>query len=458
MGVVMRASTVIFVAILLWAAPAQAFVLSEDPLEEKSVELGVVARAFSFLMTGPILDVPYTKSVLSPQGYDADPTSLSLFDLRLSFIYKNPRFKVVLHNQLSGSLRAHAMTGSLAMGRGMEPRRFLPLQADLADGDTYSLREAVDWAYVAVVLGPVTITMGRQPVSFGRGKMFFPTDLVSTFSITEVDTEYKPGSDALRLDWTVRPSTLLTVVAAAGKHAEQSLAEQLAGVTPDEELSLAGSSFVARVQQTWTPVEVALLAGLIRNDLVVGLDGVYDVGPFDLYAEVTVTMPRDRSLTPNAEAPPQLPGLSGLQTDPAVVRALVGATFKPHADVTISPELYFNGFGARDKEQYLYVAISQRVAVGEQSTLGMLYLGGLCIWEAHPLLTLSAVGLFNLRDPSGLVSVGGSYNVASNVELKAGLYLPLGRVPDISKPLLPTPRSEFGMYPTFFFVELKAAM
>ena len=457
----MKVILLIILLSLLGAVPAQAFVLSEDPLEEKSVELGLLARSFSFLMTGPMLDQPYTKSLLTPAGHDSDPSSLSIFDMRLSFVYKSPRVKVVLHNQLTGKLQSHAAAGPLAMGRGMEPRRLFPLQADLAEGDTFHLRGAVDWAYVAVTLGPVTITAGRQPISFGRGKMFFPTDLVSTFSITEVDTEFKPGSDGLRVDWTMRPTTLLTVVAAAGKHADQSTLEQLTGAAaPDEELSLAGSSFAARLQQTWTPVEVGLLAGLIRNDLVLGLDGVYDVGPFDLYAEVTVTVPRDHSLTPNA-VDPQLPaifGLTGLQTDPAVVRALVGATFKPHGDVTISPELYFNGFGAGDKEQYLYVAISQRVAVGEQSTLGMMYLGGLCIWEAHPLLTLSAVGLFNLRDPSGLVSLGGSYSVASNVELKAGLYLPLGRVPDISKPLLPVPRSEFGMYPHFFFVELKAAM
>ncbi len=456
----MRIKLLIAFVLLFGAVPAQAFVLSEDPLEEKSVELGVLARSFSFLMTGPVLRSPYN---MSKDKKDTDPTALSLFDLRLSFVYKSPRFKVVLHNQLSGSIMAHAMSSPLAMGRGMEPRRFFPLQADLSDGDTFRLREALDWAYVSVVLGPVTITAGRQPVSFGRGKMFYPTDLVSTFSITEVDTEFKPGSDALRVDWTIQPTTSLTVVAAAGKHAQQTFLDQLTRVeAPEEQLSLAGSSFALRVQQTWTPVEVGFLAGFIRNDLVFGVDGVWDVGPFDVYGEVTVTLPRDESLTPNAVKPqlPAIPGLSGLQTDPAVLRALVGATFKPHADVTLSPELYFNGFGASEKEQYLYVAMSQRVAVGEQSTLGMFYLGGLCIWEAHPLLTLTAVGLFNLRDPSGLVSVGGSYNVSSNVEIKAGLYLPMGRVPDISaKPLLfPAPRSEFGMYPHFFFVELKAAM
>ena len=458
----MKLPSLLLILLLQTPSVGEAFVFSEDPLEEKSVELGVLARSFSFLLTGPALRSPYN---MSPDHKDTDPSTMSLFDLRLSFIYKSPRFKVVLHNQLSGSLQAHAMASPLAMGRGLEPRRFFPLQVDLAEGETFRLREAVDWAYVSMVLGPVTITAGRHPVSFGRGKLFFPTDLISTFSLTEVDTEFKPGSDALRLDWNIGATTQLTLVAAAGKHADVDPLQALVNPTaepPDEELSLAGSAFAARVQQTWTPLELGFVAGLIRNDVVLGLDAVYDVGPLDLYAELTVTVPTKNSLTPNPNEVSLgllgLLGMQGLQTDAAVVRAMLGATFKPHADWTISPELHYNGFGAWDAEQYLYVAMSQRVAMGEQSTLGRLYLGTLVMWEAHPLLSLNAVGLFNLRDPSGLLSVGGAYNVSGNVELKAGLYLPLGRVPDISNPLLPLPRSEFGMYPHFFFVELKAAI
>ena len=427
--------------------PAAAFVLSEDPLEEKSVELGVTARLFSFVLTGPTLDAPYNRQATPPFSFvDADPSGLGIFDLRLSFAYRAPRVKVVLHNQLTVSVRSHASAGPLAMGRGMEPPRWFPLQADLTDADdgTMLVREALDWAYAAVSLGPVTLTLGRQPVTFGRGKIWSAEDLVSTFSITEVDTEFKPGADALRLDCSVGQAGQLTVVAAAGEHGD--------------ELSLSGSSFVARYKHSLGRVEAGLLGGYVRGDGVAGLDAAWDVGSFDLYAELTVTFPTDRSLSPNdqtAQASLLGPGLEA--TGPAVVRAVLGATFKPHAKLTLVPEVYFNGFGTWDNEQYLAVAQSQRLALGEQSTLGRLYLGGLCLFEAHPLLTLNAVGLFNLRDPSSLLSLGGVYNVAANVELKAGVYLPLGRVPDTSA-LLPVPRSEFGMYPYFFFFELKAAM
>ena len=87
----------------------------------------------------------------------------------------------------------------------------------------------MDWLYCAVNWGPATFTVGRQPVTFGRGKFCGPSDLVATFALTEVDTEYKPGADALRIDLGLGERTQLGLIAAAGKW--------------DGTLALRGSSF-----------------------------------------------------------------------------------------------------------------------------------------------------------------------------------------------------------------------
>jgi hypothetical protein len=86
-------------------------------------------------------------------------------------------------------------------------------------------------------------------------------------------------------------------------------------------------------------------------------------------------------------------------------------------------------------------------------------------WEAHPLLDVNGAAIINTRDPSALLSLGLSYSVATNVALIAGGYIPAGRVPELQldpatgAPLaLPAPRSEYGLYPYFLYVELKAAM
>jgi hypothetical protein len=414
-------------------APARAIVLAEDELEERSTEIGLLGRGFSFALTGPILRPPYALE-------DTTPLWLGLADLRLSFAHKSPWLKLVLHNQLTATGRSHVLQSPLALGRGAEPPRWLPLQWEIADEKKFTLRDSIDWIYIALTWGPMVTTAGRQPITFGRGKFFSPMDLLSTFALTEVDTEYKPGADALRLDWTAAQRTVITLLAVAGKS--------------NDVLSLRGSSFALRAKQGWDSGEAGLLAGFIRRDAVVGLDGVWDVGAFDLYSEVTLTRVTGQSLSPRQPF-----------TSRAVVRGLAGATFKPTAKLTLSPEIYVNGFGAWDKEDYYHLALSERVALGELSSLGRLYLTGLALWEVHALVNLSLGVIINPRDPSGLLFLGGSYNVLSNVDLLAGAYVPAGRLPNLRDPIsllpgvqVPRPRSEFGMYPNFVYLEIKAAM
>ena len=430
-------------------APASGFVIFEDPLEEESLELGALVRSFAFVQAGSVLRQPYTLA-------DGDPTGRGMLDLRLSLEYRTSWLKVVLHDQLTSSLVAPAQASVFSLGRGLEPRRIIPLEVDLVEEDGFTLRNTVDWAYLAVTLGPVTFTAGRQPVTFGRGKLWQATDLVSTFSLTEVDTEFKPGSDAVRLDWTVAAGQSLTAVAALGEKIKPTLLGY-----EDDGLGVGGSAFLLRYLYGWSSGEAGAMAGYVRGDVVLALDAAYDAGAFDLYTEVAVTIRTDRSLGsrgPAEEDPPD-----------AVARAVVGGTFKPHPKVTLIPELFYNGFGSLDAVDYLLVAQSARVAVGETYSLGQIYLGATCLWEAHPLLNLVAVGILNAADPSGLFSLAATYNLASNVDLVGGMYLPLGRVPDVSQVpangvpdpftgAMPVPRSEFGLYPYFFFVELKAAL
>ncbi len=85
-----------------------------------------------------------------------------------------------------------------------QPPRWLPLTVTITDEPTLTLRDTVDWVYAAYTRGPVTITLGRQPVSFGRAKLWSPMDLVAPFALTEVDTEYRPGADAVRIDLAAR--------------------------------------------------------------------------------------------------------------------------------------------------------------------------------------------------------------------------------------------------------------
>lgn len=427
----MRPRALLALALLLLATPARAFVLAEDELADTSTELGFMVRGFTFTLTGPTLRYPY----IPLPDHDEDPTGLGLFDLRATFSHRRSWLKVVVHNQLGLLTRSPPPSidlGQLSFGRGQEPRRWLPLERDLVDHEGYSLRENLDWAFVALSRGPLTLTVGRQPITIGRGKIWKPLDLIATFALTEVDTEYKPGADALRLDWTAAEQTTLSLIASAGKWRGE---------------LLAGSALALRGKQVLSFGEIGLLAGLIRRDVVIGLDAVWDLGRYDIYGELALHALFDGSLTP---AQPE--------RGPIVPRALLGATFKPTAKLTLSPELHYNGFGEWDAEDYLGVGLSDRVAMGEMYNMGRVYAAGIALWELHPLVTVNGGLIINPLDPSGLVSLGLNYSLAANMVLVAGAYIPAGRLPDLRAKPLPAPRSEFGLYPTFLFLELKAAM
>ncbi len=403
---------------------AHAKVIREDPLEDTSTELGIIARVFSFMLAGKVLEPP-----LSPE--DANPTGAGLFDLRFYASTKTPRWKVTVHDQLSGVSRSHALAG-FALGRGLPPPRWLPLTATITDDPTVTLRNTVDWASVAYNRGRVTITAGRQPIVFGRAKLWSPMDLIAPFSLTEVDTEYRSGADALRIDVSSGDRLAVTLVGVAGELEDDH----------DLHASIDGSAVVARATYRLDHGELGALAGGVRGDLVGGVDFAWDTGAFDLYGESTVTRVTSRSLA----AP-----LSGIDT---LVKAATGATFHPTEKLTIGPELSFDSAGAAHARDYLSSALSPRVAIGEQVTLGRFYGSAIADWQPHPLLHVVVATIANLRDPSALASVTLAYSVAANATAQLGGYIPLGRRPGSDL----TPRSEFGLYPTFGFLELKAVL
>jgi hypothetical protein len=422
------AGALLALATSITATPAAAVVLSEDELEDESQAIGVVARYFGFLLTGDVLAPPYNP-------VDQNPQALGIFDSRLYYEQRTSAWKLVVHNQLTLRMQTHASLSPLSLGRGLSPPRWLPLDFRHND-DTLRLRSNGDWLYTSLRIDPVTVTVGRQPVTFGRGTLWRTTDRISTFALTEVDTEFKPGADMLRLDAEVADQTQLTLLAAVG---------ELESNDKDFEAELGGSSFLARLTHGWQGGELGVSAGFVRYDAMLGIDAVLDFGEFDVYGELTGTRISERSLSTPTVDDERVP----------VPSALLGMTLRPVPKLTLKPEAHYNGFGSFDSDDYLAIALSQRVGIGEQTTLGRVYLGNTTDVELHPLTHLFSSMIVNANDPSALLSLGVAHNLAENVDLIAGGYLPMGPLPSVERLAV---RSEFGSYPIFLFTELKGTI
>jgi hypothetical protein len=57
-----------------------------------------------------------------------------------------------------------------------------------------------------------TFALGRQPIDWGSGRFWQPLNVFGSFSPTDLDTDYKPGIDAARLDWFPSGFSSLTAV------------------------------------------------------------------------------------------------------------------------------------------------------------------------------------------------------------------------------------------------------
>jgi hypothetical protein len=281
------------------------------------------------------------------------------------------------------------------------------------------------------------IVAGRQVLSWGTGRFWNPTDLLSPFSPTDIDKEVRHGVDAVRL--TLKPSST-------------SLIDLL--WLPQQ--SAADNGGVARFQTNLLGYDFSVSAAKYVSDLVAGADFAGDAGPLAVHGEAAYTW-----------------GLVGLGTGPVTIgdqflRAVAGTDWRPNADFFFSAEYYYNGFGAPGPRGYLAKMTSPRETSGQVFGAGQHYLGLAGVWKATELLSVTLSAIANLQDPSVIFVPMLEYWFEQSVIVRAGAYGPIGRTPDPSalQSLTPTDpsfaaaaatygiRSEYGIAPYGVFVEV----
>lgn len=368
-----------------------------------------------------VASFPYDHALM-PE--DASATGILDGRLKLGLTLDNWSAEVHHAVTLLGGAAGLGLAGA-STGVGLTAPEALPLTWDVHEGDIL-VRGRTDRLWVRGRFGGVDATLGRQPVSFGNGRIFTPLDLVAPFHPATVDTEYKPGVDAARVDAYLGTSGRLTAVAA------------YAGDWTD------GMVYALYGQGTVGVTDLGMFGGLVHAEPVVGVTVASSVGPVGLYGDATVTIAVEEG---------------------AFVRAVAGADWRPTSTTTLSGEVYVQTFGAADPAEYLVVAQSPRFSRGEVWQLGRTYAALTVAQEITPLIFGSLAVIANVEDPSALIAPGLAWNVASNAELTLGAYVGAGQRPDDPQPPdlsagAPDPddvlrglgvRSEYGIYPPAFF-------
>jgi hypothetical protein len=317
------------------------------------------------------------------------------------------RFAVSMHNRLQAQVSSAAATFGDAAGFGVTvvPARPVDLSTRLIEQERLELWHDIDRLALTIRGARSDLTLGRQAITWGLAYVFPVADVWASFSPFELDTEEKPGIDAVRLLSYPAAGLELDAVLAARARAED---------------------WSAGLRATWE---------LASADVYAGAGKFWD----QLMALGGVAYMRDRAV---------------LRGEGVVVRNIDGGSFqRPRATLGVdwlsgrlrlTGEYHHNGVGVTDPGRYVGQFGDPRVVRGETYLLGRDYLGGALSWSANDdgRLSLAVSSLWNLNDRSLAATPVASYDFGRSANVSVGVLRTFGRTPRVSP--APAPRSEFG--------------
>jgi hypothetical protein len=326
------------------------------------------------------------------------------------------RLTLTVHNRLQAQITSAATGFGSVGGFGVSvvPGRAADLASRIVEEDRLDVWHDVDRLALTLRTGIADVTVGRQAITWGSANLFPVADLWAQFSPFELDTEEKPGSDAVRvLSYPMRGLELDAVAAARGRAEDWSAGLRATVDLPAADVYAAAGKF-------WN--QVLVLGGMtwVLDRMTLRAEGV---APYDL----------DRDAWQR-------------------LRATVGADWLS-ARLSVTAEYHVNGIGADDPSGYVATLADPRVQRGESYYLGRHYLGAVLAYSADDEARLSVVlsGLWNVEDRSVMVTPILSYDFGQSTSVSVGALQSFGRAPTLAPPAL---RSEFGTYGDLWFTRL----
>ncbi|MGD2123065.1 MAG: hypothetical protein PVJ76_15030 [Gemmatimonadota bacterium] len=406
----MRAIGVLYLAVSALALPTASleaqFTLFQKG--DKSLDLGGYVRSLTQLYD-PGYDIPLAENRES--GLHAEVVRLK-WNLRLG-----ESVLVEVHNRIQAqvsSAKLEAAGSTVGFGVSVIPGRRWDLSNVWIDKDRLRVWHDIDRLSLTWYTDLADVTAGRQAITWGISNLFPVSDLWAQFSPFELDTEEKPGIDAVRiLSYPSGGLELDAVIADRGSSRKLSAGVRMSLGLPWADLYAGGGKL-------WREA-----MGLVGISAPVGVYKLRAEGvlPYDLDAH-GFKLPR-----------------ATLGVD-----RLGGSTM-------FSMEYNFNGIGATDAEAYVGVLGDPRLAQGETYFLGRHNLGSTALWTpGNDRLSLSLTGLLNLQDPSSALVPNLTYDLGQATRLSLGGLVSFGDTP-IFAPELEL-RSEFGTYGDFVFTML----
>lgn len=261
----------------------------------------------------------------------------------------------------------------------------------LASTDRSTWRHRFDRLNLALDAGPVSVTVGRQAISWATALFLTPADPFAPFDPSDPFRAYRGGVDAVRARVFTGPFSEVEGVVRATETAGGTTLTALAR----GQLSRGGWSLGG-----W--------AGRLHDQGAAALFAAGAVGATAVRTEMAV------------------------REDPgggALMRATLGADRRFTAggrDLFAVVEVQYDGYGAAEPSELLVVAASPVHRRGEMQTLGRWTGATQVSFQLHPLVSVDALALLDLLDGSALLAPGLSWSATSSASLRLGTFLSRG--------------------------------
>lgn len=279
--------------------------------------------------------------------------------------------------------------------------------------DGWASRLQVDRFTLAWANNRLDIAIGRQAVGFGRIVIFSPLDIIAPFPPDALDTDVRPGVDAVR--GTVH----------------YGLDGQFGAIAVFGDVSRHDSTLV-----TWSDnrggIDLLAIGGELRRRPMAGAGLAGSFGTLGLKGEVAI-YEGDRVDRPGGDLHRHM------------LMAAVEGWYRFDNGLTLITQYLHNGAGVADPADYPLAAGSAPIREGLTTLLGRNYLMAAPSYELHPLVTLNGLLIWNIGDDSWLARPTLVVNLADNATLELFWTRPSGEKPRTLGNLVPAMfRSEFG--------------
>ncbi|MEM7366571.1 MAG: hypothetical protein AAF525_21355 [Pseudomonadota bacterium] len=362
----------------------------------------------------------YLKSYLVLQD-DIDISGMTILEnqtqlqngIRLMFDHVEEHYALEVHYELSPVLRRSSTVGIplSTLPEQREAYRITDPDGTLASQPDWALFGNLDRANIKWQRDWGDLTVGRQPITFGAARIINPTDVFLPFNQQTLNTEYRIGVDAIRLQRPLGTLSELDIGVILG---------------PDADADVSAAYVQVLVHAAGN--DLSMTMAQFSNHELLGVGTQSAIGQLGFWFEVAA--------------------VSG---DDSYMRLSTGIDYAFNEDWFFMVEAHFNSAGAESVNDYGQVRGSAPFRRGEVYLSGRRYLIPVLSWQLSPLAAVSVQSIVNLSDRSVFTSLTTTRNVTQNAHMDVGIQWFTGDTTTFTPPFNLQAGSEFGDSPTVLF-------